>query len=369
SASIPRTKRSPSPRVSLTVTTEKGVQSITREMIKRLEQLGGGHLDELEIEAKENEEELWVERALKPGANGSLRGAPDGLATIPTRHVKGAIANGHDVRRRPATPTTSKKVDWEIPRKLLHASIGFFTIYLYNTRGDPKIVVFALSTALCIILPADFLRFRSKRFERLYERVLGFLMRECEKARLSPMFSTIYRVLIVAQESINGVVWYILGVNFVLTFYPLDVAVASILILSWADTAASTFGRLWGAYTPRLPKRTPILRLPLAPRKSLAGFIAAAVTGSLIAFGFWTYVAPVRSGLTWTWEQGVASSAAGAPIASGWFGILAISLVAGLVSAVAEALDLGSLDDNLTLPIISGGCLFAMFRFIQWFCS
>jgi hypothetical protein len=32
------------------------------------------------------------------------------------------------------------------------------------------------------------------------------------------------------QNSVNGVVWYILGVNFVLTFYPIDIATVAILM-------------------------------------------------------------------------------------------------------------------------------------------
>lgn len=164
-------------------------------------------------------------------------------------------------------------------------------------------------------------------------------------------------------------IWYILGVNFVLTFYPLDVATVAVLMyihflefifarltfissLSWADTAASTFGRLYGSRTRPLPPRTPVLRLPLAPRKSLAGFIAAAITGAVIAFGFWGLVAPVRNDLTWTWNNGVlASPSAPASVlpalgitgsglagAGGFLGLGVISIVAGFVSGVAEAL-------------------------------
>lgn len=172
--------------------------------------------------------------------------------------------------------------------------------------------------------------------------------------------------------------------------------------LSWADTAASTFGRLWGRYTPPLPKRLPILRLPLAPRKSLAGFIAASITGALVAVVFWRWAAPLGAGspnagaLSWTWDQGFALPSAG-PVrdvleavgvkgvpTGGWLGLSLIGLVAGAVTGVAEALgtllsaplsshhahqrfiDLGSLDDNLTLPIITGSCLWAFFKLLSY---
>lgn len=46
-----------------------------------------------------------------------------------------------------------------------------------------------LSSAMLIIVPADILRLNYPPFERSYERVVGFLMRESEKVRkISPPF-------------------------------------------------------------------------------------------------------------------------------------------------------------------------------------
>ncbi|CCL98729.1 uncharacterized protein FIBRA_00734 [Fibroporia radiculosa] len=235
-------------------------------------------------------------------------------------------------------------VDWEIPRKILHSSIGFFTLYLYASHGSPRAVVAVLSAGLAILIPCDILRLRSRRFERIFERCVGFLMRESEK------------------KSTNGVIWYIIGVIFVLSVYPLDIAVVSILILSWADTAASTVGRFLGSRTPALPRHIPIFKIPLAPRKSVAGFVAASCTGACIAVGFWGWVMPLFSGQSsWRWIT-EAPMVVGVSSTYPWaiYGVL--GLVSGLVSGVAEALDLGSLDDNLTLPIISGGCLWGFFK-------
>jgi diacylglycerol kinase (CTP) len=121
--------------------------------------------------------------------------------------------------------------------------------------------------------------------------------------------------------------------------------------LSWADTSASTFGRLWGKKTRALPRS--FLGLPFSPRKSLAGFIAASLTGSLAAVAFWGWFAPSvnRPEVSWTWVDGFsASSTAGdyildnvnqgrmSPNFSGWMGLGIIGIFAGLVSGVAEAL-------------------------------
>jgi len=183
------------------------------------------------------------------------------------------------------------------------------------------------------------------------------------------------------KKSTNGVIWYILGVVFVLASFPLDIAVVSILILSWADTSASTFGRLWGKKTRALPRT--FLGLPFAPRKSLAGFIAASLTGALTAVAFWGWFAPLvnRPEVSWTWADGFSLSSAarvyipdnvdprGSFNFGGWTGLGIISVFAGIVSGVAEALDLGSVDDNLSLPVISGTCLCGLFKLFGYVSS
>ena len=68
----------------------------------------------------------------------------------------------------------------------LTAVAGFLTLYLYLSHGSPRPVIVTLSSALAVIVPADVLRLNNTTFERVYERCLGFLMRESEKVRLSP---------------------------------------------------------------------------------------------------------------------------------------------------------------------------------------
>ena len=120
--------------------------------------------------------------------------------------------------------------------------------------------------------------------------------------------------------------------------------------LSWADTNASTFGRLWGKKTKALPRR--FLGLPFAPRKSLAGFAAASLTGTLTAVAFWGWFAPSvnRPEVSWTWVDGFSAlsparngilgdvEGRGSLRYGGWVGLGIIGVFAGLVSGVAEAL-------------------------------
>ncbi|EDR10663.1 uncharacterized protein LACBIDRAFT_317390 [Laccaria bicolor S238N-H82] len=58
---------------------------------------------------------------------------------------------------------------------------------------------------------------------------------------------------------------------------------------------------------PRLPSCLPILHLPLAPCKSLAGFTPASITGALVAVRFWSLITPFRNGgwdVTWALKGG-----------------------------------------------------------------
>ncbi|KAG8904865.1 hypothetical protein FRB99_001032 [Tulasnella sp. 403] len=238
--------------------------------------------------------------------------------------------------------------EWEIPRKVLHSSIGFGVVYLYSGRPETvNPVIYALAGSLAFIVPCDILRLRNAQFERLYEKAVGFLMRESER------------------RSTNGVIWYMVGVIYVLALFPRDIAVVAILILSWCDTAASTFGRMYGKKTWPLPRR--LLGLPLAPRKSVAGSAAAILTGALVAAGFWGFAVPQWQGysieaaqkwgtVAWKWSDMPGQ----ALVSGGWPSLVAVSTVTGVISGVVEALDLGGWDDNLTLPVISGTVLWGL---------
>ena len=74
-----------------------------------------------------------------------------------------------------------------------------------------KPLVTVLSLGLATVASVDVLRLNYPAFAEVWEAYLGFLMRESER------------------DKINGVIWYLIGVIFVLAMYPRDVAVVSIL--------------------------------------------------------------------------------------------------------------------------------------------
>lgn len=160
----------------------------------------------------------------------------------------------------------------------------------------------------------------------------------------------------------NGVIWYLLGAWTVLRFMPKDVGVMGVLLLSWCDTAASTFGRLYGRYTPRIRKG-----------KSVAGSTAAAVVGVVTAGMFWGWALPrygfdqdfmfrgelrlpdvVKEGLGWTGE--------GQGTVGGWAALGIVSIWSGFVASASEVVDIFGWDDNLTIPVLSGLGLWGFFK-------
>lgn len=205
-------------------------------------------------------------------------------------------------------------------------------------------------TALIPIAATDYLRHTFPSLNRIYVRMLGALMRETE------------------YDGWNGVIWYLLGAWGVLRFFPKDIGVMGILLLSWCDTAASTVGRAYGRYTPRIRRG-----------KSLAGSLAAFVVGVVTAAFFWGYLAP-RTGPflddgSWPFMftgtlsvPGPIRNAIRLPQARGSIGgglaLAIMSTWTGFVASASEVVDVFGWDDNLTIPILSG---FGMWAFLKIF--
>lgn len=234
----------------------------------------------------------------------------------------------------------------EIPRKILHVSIGFLTIFLYCTGRQPEQIHPVLLAMLIPIAATDVIRHRYWQVNRFYIRCLGALMRESE------------------VDGWNGVISYLLGAWIVVRWCPKDIGVMSVLLLSWCDTAASTFGRLWGHRTWRVRRG-----------KSLAGSIAACITGVLTAAFFWGWLVPFiseqESDRSFAFQGVLALPSRARDILglsfaqssiSGYLALGAMSVWAGIVASASEAIDLFGWDDNLTIPALCGAGLWGFLK-------
>lgn len=243
------------------------------------------------------------------------------------------------LRRRKITPDATDKSDpdpapgstgsnnamttwyyrYEVPRKTLHSSIGVVTMVLYRYGATGPAIIRTISPCLVIIVSADLLRFNSPSFAKTYERVLGPMMRTSER-----------------EGRWNGVIFFMLGVVSVLYFFPDDIGALSICLLSWCDTAASILGRMYGPYGPQLRKG-----------KSLIGTLAAVAMGTATTFLFFNSVAPYRpEQASWT--------------SSSSLSLGALSLLGGVVASFSEFVDIWGVDDNLVIPVVSGGLLWTV---------
>lgn len=205
----------------------------------------------------------------------------------------------------------------EIPRKFLHTSIGFITLWLYTQGINLKQVTPVLVAMALFIGTFDFLRLRNKDLNKAYCNVMGALMRESE------------------INGVNGTIWYLLGLILVFSFASKDVALMAVLLLSWADTAASSVGRAYGYLTPKYKN------------KSLAGFMGAFIASEIACIFLYGIIIPkygpavdAPGQITWSKDSSRLT-----------LGVL--TAMSGLVGAVSESIDLFGIDDNFTIPVLS----------------
>jgi diacylglycerol kinase (CTP) len=89
---------------------------------------------------------------------------------------------------------------------------GILALYLYHLN-PPSVrpLITVLCTLLAVVVSADVIRLQSPAFNRVYIGCLGPLMRRSEFKKW------------------NGVIPYLFGIIFVLTFYPREIVVISVL--------------------------------------------------------------------------------------------------------------------------------------------
>lgn len=217
----------------------------------------------------------------------------------------------------------------EIPRKIFHSMTGFFTIWLYVNGYNQRQLVVPLVVMAAVCFIQDTIRLRFPAVNDVLCRYYGFMMRDSEKT------------------SYNGILFFLMGLIITSLLLPKDLCLMSNLLLSWGDTSASVVGRELGKYT-----------LKLSHNKSLAGSTASFLTGWGCCYLVYAYLVPryhhlVDSPGEIFWEP-----------ATSRLGLHAYALFCGLIASVSELYDLWGMDDNFTIPVLSGGFLHAL---VEWF--
>jgi dolichol kinase len=198
-----------------------------------------------------------------------------------------------------------RRSDLHLARKLWHILGVSLVAATYSYLPD-RVGLGALFLAWAIFVPIDFFRLRSAEWNN---RLLVFfrpIMRQNEVDRLA------------------GTTYLLTGLLIIALILPKDIVVLTMMFLALADPIASYFGIRYG-------------KDKIFGHKSLQGSLAAFFVCSLLTFHF----------LTTRWLL--------------MDHLIVVSLLGGLIGALAELIPVFNLDDNLTLPVLSGVALWALF--------
>lgn len=201
------------------------------------------------------------------------------------------------------TNQLSERSDLHILRKIWHIFCGVSVLGAYYLSGQDIMYFgwFCLSVALVGFL-GDVLRMKSKKFNTLAIKTLGLFMRKSE------------------ENGFTGLPFYALGAGLSIMFYDKHIALISIMFLVFADPIASFVGVNLG-------------KDKILPNKSLQGTMASFFVCYIVSF---LYLA----------DYGVDS-----------FNLILFSLCAGIIGSISELASAFNIDDNLTIPVISGAGL------------
>lgn len=201
--------------------------------------------------------------------------------------------------------------DVHYARKIWHFTGVMAIAVLYHNLSRPMALqTLALVSAISIFI--DVFRQRSESFNKVVLQIMSPVMRESERS------------------GIAGTTYLLLGVLIIVAIFPPSIVMLSLLFLAIADPVASYYGIRYG-------------RDKLIGRKSLQGSMAAFFVSMLIAAIYF-------------FTQNMMTER-----------ILIVSILAGLIGAIAEITPVGDLDDNLVLPVVSSCLLWVVYFFFGGF--
>lgn len=199
----------------------------------------------------------------------------------------------------------------ELPRKALHASIGFVVLYLYHCGISQRIAMLLCLIATTFVLGVEACRFYLPAFNH-------FILSACSAFSRSK-----------ETKNLTGCFYFIVGIDFCLALLPVRLAVLAILLASWCDPIASLSGRLFGKYT-----------FVICGKKTFAGAIGCFLAGFLTSKYYFNSILHQNSSVAWF-------------------------LFCAALTCASELVNICGLDDNLVMPIVTGTALTLVCRLIK----
>lgn len=204
-------------------------------------------------------------------------------------------------------PQLKKRSEVHWARKIWHITAVFSMFAIYSVVTDFWAIAI-LGVAWLIFVPIDVLRQNNPKLNELALKVLGPIMRQSEVDKLA------------------GTTYLLSGVFLILLLLPRPVVSLAILYLAFADPLASFVGIKYG-------------KDKIFGHKSVQGFLAAFVVCFIVSIIYLSVNPFIEN-------------------------VLVFSILASLVGALSELIPIGKIDDNFTMPVLSGLGLYVLSFFL-----
>lgn len=206
-----------------------------------------------------------------------------------------------------------KRSDLHILRKLWHISTGSLALFLFLRSTETPFYWGCIGLVIAAAgFAIDVARNRYTPLNSTVLKLMGPLMRRSER------------------DGWSGLPFYALGAALALFFYQKDIATLSIMYLVFSDPLSSFFGVLYG-------------KDKILPNKSLQGAVAGFFTCYLITLFYIMNTSTLG------------------------MHILVFAVIGGVIGSVSELFSAFNVDDNLTIPVLSGLGLTILNHFVTVF--